>query len=83
MDDEKLVARLAAERMPLTLCPLSNLKLRVIKDMKDYPLKAMMAKGLMCTLNSDDPAYFGGYLSDFKKQIYLDEVEKFYLENRW
>lgn len=64
MDDEKLVARLALEQMPLTLCPLSNLKLRVIKDMKDYPLKAMMEKGLMCTLNSDDPAYFGGYLSE-------------------
>lgn len=64
MDDEKLVARLAKEQMPLTLCPLSNLKLRVIKDMKDYPLKEMMAKGLMCTLNSDDPAYFGGYLSE-------------------
>ncbi|MGB1018091.1 MAG: adenosine deaminase [Chitinophagales bacterium] len=63
MDDEKLVARLAKEQMPLTLCPLSNLKLCVIDDLKDYPLKEMIAKGLMCTLNSDDPAYFGGYLS--------------------
>lgn len=64
MDDEKLVQRLAKEQIPLTLCPLSNLKLRVIKNMEDYPLKKMMAKGLMCTLNSDDPAYFGGYLSE-------------------
>ena len=68
MDDEKLVARLAKEQMPLTLCPLSNLKLCVIDDLKDYPLKEMIAKGLMCTLNSDDPAYFGGYLS----QNYVD-----------
>lgn len=64
LDDEKLVQRLAEEKMPLTLCPLSNLKLCVVKDLKQYPLKEMMQKGLFCTLNSDDPAYFGGYLSD-------------------
>ncbi len=64
LDDNLLVDRLAKDQMPLTLCPLSNLKLCVIDDLKDYPLKEMISKGLMCTLNSDDPAYFGGYLSE-------------------
>ncbi len=53
--------RLAASKTPLTMCPLSNLKLGVIKDMKDHPLRTLMEKGLMVTVNSDDPAYFGGY----------------------
>ena len=88
MDDEKLVARLAKEQMPLTLCPLSNLKLCVIDDLKDYPLKEMIAKGLMCTLNSDDPAYFGGYLSqnyedvanaiDLSKEDIYEGIENFH-----
>ena len=50
--------------MPLTVCPLSNLRLRVIADLASHPLKRMMEQGLTVTLNSDDPAYFGGYLSD-------------------
>jgi adenine deaminase len=64
LDDPKLVARLAAEKMTLTVCPLSNLKLRVVKDMKDHPLKRMLDLGLRATVNSDDPAYFGGYVND-------------------
>jgi len=64
LEDDKLTERLANEQMPLTLCPLSNLKLQVIKNMKDYPLLTMMFKNLMCTINSDDPAYFGGYISE-------------------
>ena len=64
MEDAELVERLADEQMPLTLCPLSNLKLCVINDMDEYPLLDMMFKNLMCTINSDDPAYFGGYLSE-------------------
>ncbi len=62
LEDDALVARLAASGMTLTLCPLSNLKLRVVKDMRDHPLKRMLAAGLKATINSDDPAYFGGYV---------------------
>ncbi|MBU1378495.1 MAG: adenosine deaminase [Alphaproteobacteria bacterium] len=62
LEDEALVKRLAAEGMTLTVCPLSNLKLCVVEDLKDHPLKRMLALGLKATLNSDDPAYFGGYL---------------------
>jgi adenosine deaminase len=64
LEDAALVKRLAAERMALTVCPLSNLKLCVVTDMKQHPLKRMLASGLRATVNSDDPAYFGGYLND-------------------
>ncbi len=64
LEDDALVARLAAMRMPLTVCPLSNLKLRVVPDMAAHPIVEMIAKGLMVTVNSDDPAYFGGYIND-------------------
>jgi adenosine deaminase len=64
LDDDALVSRLARERMALTVCPLSNLRLRVIDDIKDHPLRRMMDKGLVVTVNSDDPAYFGGYVND-------------------
>ncbi len=50
--------------MPLTLCPLSNLELKVIKDLKEYPLRKMMEHNLLVTINSDDPAYFGGYMNE-------------------
>ena len=64
LEDEALVAELAERRMPLTVCPLSNLRLCGVTDMKDHPLKAMLDKGLFVTLNSDDPSYFGGYVND-------------------
>ena len=64
MEDEALVARLAAEQMTLTVCPLSNLKLCVVDDLKDHPVPEMLRRGLHVTLNSDDPAYFGGYVND-------------------
>ena len=64
MTDPALVARLAAEQVPLTVCPLSNLKLCGVADMKDHPLKRMLDAGLCATVNSDDPAYFGGYVLD-------------------
>ena len=60
--DEKLMERLVAEAMPLTMCPLSNLKLRVVDKLAEHPLKKMLERGLHVTINSDDPAYFGGYL---------------------
>ncbi|MEV4329330.1 adenosine deaminase [Streptomyces sp. NPDC049597] len=64
MEDPDLVARLVRERVPLTLCPLSNVRLRTVDTLADHPLPRMMAAGLMCTVNSDDPAYFGGYVGD-------------------
>ena len=64
LEDEKLVERLVQEQMALTLCPLSNLELKVIQDLNTYPLKKMMEAGLLVTLNSDDPAYFGGYMNE-------------------
>ena len=64
LEDDALVARLARDRMPLTVCPLSNLRLQVVPDLRRHPLRHMMDKGLMVTVNSDDPAYFGGYVND-------------------
>ena len=64
LDDAALVERIAAAGIALTVCPLSNLKLRVVGDMARHPLKRMLDAGLRATVNSDDPAYFGGYLLD-------------------
>lgn len=71
INDEKLVAELVKKQMPLTVCPLSNLKLKVVSDLKDLPLKRMMDKNMMVTINSDDPSYFGGYVN----QNYLEVAE--------
>lgn len=64
LDDEALVGHLARTRMPLTVCPLSNVKLGVVKNLKSHPLREMMEKDLLVTVNSDDPAYFGGYVNE-------------------
>ncbi|MFF3907000.1 adenosine deaminase [Streptomyces sp. NPDC001848] len=64
MEDPALVERLVRERIPLTLCPLSNVRLRAVDVLEDHPLPAMLDAGLLCTVNSDDPAYFGGYVGD-------------------
>ncbi|MFV2117273.1 adenosine deaminase [Streptomyces sp. Act-28] len=64
MEDPELVRRLARDRVPLTLCPLSNVRLRAVDLLEDHPLKAMMDAGLLVTVNSDDPAYFGGYAGE-------------------
>lgn len=64
LEEPALVARLVREQMTLTVCPLSNLKLCVVKSMAAHPLKRMLELGLRATVNSDDPAYFGGYLND-------------------
>ncbi|MFD8379019.1 adenosine deaminase [Streptomyces sp. NPDC059679] len=64
LEDEALVARLVADQIPLTVCPLSNVRLRVIDRLEDHPLRAMLDAGLLVTVNSDDPAYFGGYAGD-------------------
>ncbi len=63
-EDPLLVDRLRAERIPLTVCPLSNVKLGVFQDLADHNLAELLRLGLMVTVNSDDPAYFGGYVAD-------------------
>lgn len=64
LEDPALVQELARRRIPLTVCPLSNLKLQVVTDMAAHPLKTLMDAGLCVTVNSDDPSYFGGYVND-------------------
>jgi adenosine deaminase len=64
MEDPALVARLVRDRVPLTVCPLSNVRLRVVDKLADHPLRRMLEAGLLATCNSDDPAYFGGYVGD-------------------
>jgi len=64
LEDDALVARLARDGIPLTVCPLSNLRLKVVPDLTSHPLRRMLDRGLLATVNSDDPAYFGGYLED-------------------
>jgi adenosine deaminase len=64
LEDSRLVERLVADQMPLTVCPLSNLKLRVIDTIDHHPLARMLDQGLRATVNSDDPAYFGGYVAE-------------------
>lgn len=64
LQDAELTRRLARERIPLTVCPLSNVKLRVFQSMAEHNLPQLLAAGLCVTVNSDDPAYFGGYIND-------------------
>jgi adenosine deaminase len=64
LDDPALVAQLVRLRIPLTVCPLSNLKLRLVPSMAAHPLRRLMDAGLCVTVNSDDPSYFGGYVND-------------------
>ena len=63
LDDPRLVAELVARQVPLTVCPLSNLRLRVVDDLASHPLRRMLEQDLLVTVNSDDPAYFGGYVN--------------------
>ena len=70
VEDPQLVARLARERMPLTVCPLSNVKLCVFDTLDKHNIPALLAAKLCVTINSDDPAYFGGYLNDNFVQLF-------------
>ena len=63
LQSEKLVKKLRDSKIPLTVCPLSNIKLRVFNKLEEHNLKKMLSKGLMVMINSDDPAYFGGYIN--------------------
>lgn len=64
VEDPSLVRRLAIDKVPLTVCPLSNVRLRCINAMTDHPLPRLLNQGVLVTINSDDPAYFGGYVAD-------------------
>lgn len=64
LEDPALVRRIVRDRIPLTVCPLSNLRLCVVRRMKEHPLKRMLDLGIRATVNSDDPAYFGGYVAE-------------------
>lgn len=71
LEDPELIKRLAREQIPLTTCPLSNVKLNVLSSIHEFPIRQMLDANLLVTINSDDPAYFGGYLS----QNYLAVAE--------
>ncbi len=77
LDDPDLVDRLRRERVPLTVCPLSNVALRVVPDLDAHPLPEMIDSGLVVTINSDDPAYFGGYIGDNYRHV----AEEFELDD--
>jgi adenosine deaminase len=64
LEDDRLVERLVAEQVPLTVCPLSNVKLRVFPSLREHNLPSLLDRGLLVTVNSDDPPYFGGYVED-------------------
>lgn len=68
-EDEKLMQYLVEKQIPLTVCPLSNLKLKVFKDPKEHNILELLRKGLCVTVNSDDPSYFGGYMNDNFKML--------------
>ena len=70
LEDAELTARLAREQVPLTVCPLSNVKLRVFDRAADHNLARLLDAGLMITINSDDPAYFGGYVNENYLQMF-------------
>lgn len=64
LEDPALIGRLVSEQVPLTVCPLSNVRLQVVRSIEEHPLPAMLRAGLLVSVNSDDPAYFGGYAGD-------------------
>ncbi len=64
LEDEELIFRIVGEQIGLTVCPLSNLKLKVVDNLINHPLKIMLNRGIKASVNSDDPAYFGGYIND-------------------
>jgi adenosine deaminase len=77
LEDEKLMERIIKEKIPLTVCPLSNLKLCVFNKLSDHNLKKLLHRGVKVTINSDDPAYFGGYAN----QNYIETAEALDLSN--
>lgn len=78
VDDAELLERVAKEQIPLTLCPLSNLSLKVVVTIAEHPMMKLLEAGVLVTINSDDPAYFGGYVNE----NYLAVSDAFSLEQR-
>jgi len=82
LEDESLMMTLREKQLALTLCPLSNYKLKVVSDLSKYPIRKMLQKGLLVCINSDDPAYFGGYLNKNyeilveKMNLSMEEIKK-------
>jgi adenosine deaminase len=82
LEDPRLVARLAADQIPITVCPLSNVRLRVFDTIRDHNLRTLLDRGVKVTINSDDPAYFGGYINENyvaaaeALELTRDEVER-------
>ncbi|QCB52180.1 adenosine deaminase [Rhodococcus sp. PAMC28707] len=80
LEDEALVNRLVEDEIPLTVCPFSNVRLKVVDTLADHPIRQMIERGLVVTVNSDDPAYFGGYVDDnfaaLTDQVGLTERER-------
>ena len=72
MEDDALIARLVREQIPLTVCPLSNVRLRAVDTLAEHPLPRMLAAGLNVSVSSDDPAYFGGYVDDNFRALVAD-----------
>ena len=79
MEDDELVARLVREQTPLTVCPFSNVRLRVFDTLADHPVRRMLERGLRVSVNSDDPAYFGGYVGDnfegVRRELFMTDEE--------
>ncbi len=79
LEDDALVDRLVAQNIPLTVCPLSNVALQVFEELEQHNLPALLERGLKVTINSDDPAYFGGYMTDnyrgCQRALQLDEAQ--------
>jgi adenosine deaminase len=75
LDDPALIARLEEAQIGLTVCPLSNLRLGVVRSLDAHPLPRMLAEGLLATVNSDDPAYFGGYVNDNYRALTLSDAQ--------
>ena len=69
LDDDNLVKTLVSSKTPLTVCPLSNIRLKNVEKIENHPIKTMLEKGIVATVNSDDPAYFGGYMNENYKAI--------------
>ena len=70
IEDERLMQRIIDEQIPLTVCPLSNIKLCVFDDMRQHNILQMLERGVKVTVNSDDPAYFGGYVTENFHALY-------------
>ena len=75
-EDPALLQRLIDEKMPLTVCPLSNLKLCVVEDMAEHNIHRLLKQGVHVTINSDDPSYFGGYMDSAEKQKWIATIQQ-------